>query len=91
MIKKYATLIDMQRINGSNLGNPNYQVTLAMGDGTTEALRSSSNSSWCYGISSQWINRTVTYTTTRSGRIDYMQVTTLDDIFTDPILTPREA
>lgn len=87
MIKQYAKLLDMQRINNSNLGNPNYSVTLKMGDGTIETLRSSSNSSWCYGISGGWIGRTITYTTTRAGRIDWMQVTTLHDIFSDPILS----
>ena len=85
MIKQYAKLLDMQRINGSNLGNPNYSVTLEMGDGSIETMRSSSNSSWCYSINSDWIDKTITYTTTRAGRIDYMQVTTLHDIFSDPI------
>lgn len=86
MKMQFAKLLSRERINGSNLGNPNYKVTLELGDGTIEVLRSSSNSSWCYSIGDHWNGKTVTYTTTRAGRIDYMAVTTLHDVFADPIL-----
>lgn len=89
MTKLYAKLISYERINGSVYGNPNYNVTLEDGNGDYIYTRSSSDASWCYGIDHTWLDKTVTYTTTRAGRIDYMQVTTLHDIFTDPILTPR--
>lgn len=83
--QEFATLIRYERINGSNLGNPNYRVVLDDGKGLLY-LRSSSNCSWCYGINDTWVNKTVSYHTTKSERIDYMSVTTLEDTFTDKIL-----
>ena len=87
----YATLVDMQRLNNSNMGNPNYSVTLKLGDGTPVTLRSSANSSWCYALGGHWLGKSVTYHTTKAGRIDMIHPTTLHDTFVDPILTTREA
>ena len=85
----YATLRDYRRINNSVNGNPNYAVTLEMGDGTFETLRSSSDCSWCYALGSNWENKPVAYTTTRAGRINYMKKLELTDILADPILSTR--
>lgn len=85
----YATLRDYRRINGSVNGNPNYEVTLEMGDGTIEVLRSSSDSSWCYALGYDWQNKAMAYTMTRAGRINYMKKLELIDVFADPILSTR--
>lgn len=85
----YATLRDYRRINGSVNGNPNYEVTLEMGDGTFETLRSSSDCSWCYAIGSNWENKPVAYTVTRAGRINYMKKLELTDVFADPMMSTR--
>lgn len=86
----FAKLISYDRINGSVNGNPNYDVTLEDGNGDYIYTRSSSDSSWCYGINGKWLNKTVSYTTTKSGRINYMKLTTIEDTFADPILSTRE-
>lgn len=91
--QRYAKLLNMARINGSNLGNPNYSVMLETYDSdgkpVTEVLRSSSNCSWCYGISGDWIGKSIAYTTTRSNRINYMKKLEITDTFSDPLLTLR--
>lgn len=79
----YATLKNMRRINGSTYGNPNYIVTLDKGDGVEFELRSSSNSSWCYSIGGDWLEKNVRYTTTRAGRIDTMEPLKIEHTFTD--------
>ena len=86
---QFAKLIEYKRINSSNMGNPNYAVTLEDGNGDYIYTRSSSNASWCYGINDKWLEKTISYNTTKSGRIGYMQVTTLADVFADPILTNK--
>lgn len=84
---EFATLRGYERANSSNMGNPNYDVMLDYGDGETHLVRSSSNSSWCYGIGNNWIGKTVSFHATRSGRIDYMKLTDLHDTFVDKILS----
>ena len=69
-----ATLISYNRINGSNMGNPNFEVVLCNAEGDYIYTRSSSNTSWCYSINDKWLNQTVEYTTTKSGRVNYMKV-----------------
>jgi hypothetical protein len=86
----YAKLIEYTRINGSVNGNPNYEVTLELGDGTYEYLRSSSDSSWCYAIGNNWVGKSIAYTLTRSGRINYMKKLELTDVFADPIFNDRK-
>lgn len=88
--QKFATLKQFKRLNNSINGNPNYEVALLFGDDGYEFMRSSSDSSWCYGISGAWLDKTVAYTTTKSGRINYMKLATIQDTFTDPILSTRE-
>lgn len=82
----FAHLTDYRRINGSNYGNPNYEVSLETETGDFEIRRSSSNSAWCYALDRSWIGKTVTYTLTRAGRIDTMKLTTLEDTFVDKVL-----
>ena len=91
MKKYFAHLTDYRRINSSNYGNPNYEVSLETETGEFEIRRSSSNSAWCYGIGSDWIGKTVVYTLTRSGRIDTMKKAELNDVFVDKVLFPKEA
>lgn len=81
----YATLRNYKRINGSNLGNPNYEIEIELGSGEIIITRSSSNSSWCYGISNSWINKPIAYHKMKSGRVDYLKLLELNDIFIDPI------
>lgn len=82
----FAHLTGYERINGSVNGNPNYQVSLETETGDYEIRRSSSDSAWCYAFSPSWVGKTVTYTLTRSGRIDTMKLTTLEDTFIDKVL-----
>ena len=72
---QFAKLLNVERLNNSVYGNPNYSVTLELGDGNTVIIRSSSNSAWCYAYDTSWLGKTVSYTTTRSGRIDFMKLT----------------
>lgn len=83
---EFATLVAYRSINNSNLGNPNYEVTLDRGDGDLIYLKSSSNCAWCYGIDRAWLNKTVSYHTTRSDRVDFMKLTDITDTFVDKIL-----
>jgi hypothetical protein len=87
---QYATLRSYTRLNNSVNGNPNYSVFIEHGDGSYSTLRSSSDSSWCYGLGDQWLDKTISYHLTRSGRIDYMKLTDLHDIFADDLLSTRE-
>lgn len=89
--QKFATLISCERLNNSINGNPNYAIVLDRGDGVYIFTRSGSDSSWCYGFDITWRNKTVAYTTTKSGRINYMKPATIQDTFTDPLLSTREA
>lgn len=86
--QKFAKLVSYEKINNSNMGNPNYMVTLDTGlDVAT--LRSSSNCSWCYGICRNWVGKTVTYHTTKNDRVDYMKLTEIKDTYTDELLMGR--
>lgn len=91
MKKYFAHLTGYTRINSSSYGNPNYEVSLETETGEFEIRRSSSNSSWCYGISGDWVGKTVVYTLTRAGRIDTMKKAELNDVFVDKVLFPKEA
>jgi hypothetical protein len=84
--QQFATLKYYHRINSSTNGNPNFEIIFDRGDGVLIKTRSSSDSSWCYGISNTWLDHTVSYTTTKSGRIDYMALTKIEDTFADPLL-----
>lgn len=84
-----ATLRDYRRLNNSVNGNPNYELTLEMGDGTLETLRSSSDCSWCYALGNNWMGKPVAYTMTRAGRINYMKKLELTDVFADPMFATR--
>ena len=86
MVELFAKLLNVERLNNSVYGNPNYSVTLELGDGNTVIIRSSSNSAWCYAYDTSWLGETVSYTTTRSGRIDFMKLTDLNDVFVDEIM-----
>ena len=88
---QFAKLLNVERLNNSVYGNPNYSVILELGDGNTVITRSSSNSAWCYSYDTSWLDKTVSYTTTRSGRIDSMKPTDLNDIFVDEIMKETEA
>ena len=83
---QFAKLLNVERLNNSVYGNPNYSVTLELGDGNTITTRSSSNSAWCYAYDTSWLGKTVSYTTTRSRRIDFMKLTDLNDVFVDEIM-----
>lgn len=67
-------LIDYSRINGSSNGNPNYSLTIETTEGDYIYTRSSSDSSFCYGIHDSWTGRKIKYTATKSGRINYMKL-----------------
>lgn len=49
MNKIYFQVMQCQRINGSNLGNPNWLLTGRDGHGNIEAYRTSNNISDSYG------------------------------------------
>lgn len=70
----FATLIDYQSINNSYYGNPNYTITLETADGERIYTRSSSDSSFCYALGNGWTGKQVAYTTTASGRVNYMKL-----------------
>jgi len=81
--QKFAKLVSVERLNNSVNGNPNYKIILDDSSGELIRTRSSSDCSWCYGYSDSWIGKTITYHMTRAGRIDYMQLTKIEDTFTD--------
>lgn len=88
---KYAKLLSRTRINGSVNGNPNWEVILEMGDGKHEVMRSSSDCAWSYGFDAAWIGKSVAFTATRSGRINFMKKLELTDTFADPIFKEANA
>jgi hypothetical protein len=67
-----GTLIEYSRIDGSVNGNPNFLLTIEV-DGERIYTRSSSDSAFCYEVTNHKTPCAVTFTTTRSGRVNYMK------------------
>jgi len=67
-----GTMIEYSRLNSSVNGNPAFTMLIEI-EGELERYRSSSDCSFCYEVENHRAPCEVTFTVTRSGRINFMK------------------
>lgn len=61
-----GTIRSIKRLQNSNMGNPNYAITLESGI----TYRTAPNTSWAYEVTGHMVGKGFTFTLSNAGRIE---------------------